>query len=126
MITAPEADPARTQDLEKQGAEVIKAGDGRRVDGRRLVNSLAERGYRTIYSAAGPRILHLLLQADVLDRLYLTSANRLLGGGEFSTFVEGASFDPPIDLRLSALYHDGHAMGGSGQTFAVYDRVRVA
>ncbi len=126
VVTASGADAARVRALEDQNVRVIMAGENRRVDGRRLVQSLSEAGYRNVYSAAGPRILHLLLAADVLDRLYLTYANRLLGGREFATFVEGAGFAPPIDLRLSALYYDTHALGGAGQTFAVYDRLREA
>ena len=56
---------------------------------------LAEQGYRTVYSAAGPRILHMLLAADVLDRLYLTTVPRVLGGDPFAAIVDGPLLDRP-------------------------------
>ena len=92
------------------------------VEGDQMVQHMRDLGYQTIYSAAGPRILHLLLAADVLDRLYLTSTNRLLGGQPYSSIVEGDLFEAPVDMRLHTLIYDPHGLDGLGQLFASYDR----
>jgi hypothetical protein len=56
-----------------------------------------------------------------LDRLYLTYANRLLGGDPFATVVDGPRFPEPVGARLHALYLDAQGLGGLGQLFACYE-----
>ena len=121
VITTDRADPGRIQALEKQTGEVIIAGEGS-VNGNKLVESLLEMGYRTIYNATGPKVLHLLLAAGVLDHLYLSFVNRLLGGSPFSSIVEGELLDPPADFILNTIYLDPHALNGLGQLFTSYNR----
>ena len=122
VITTENADPERIKALEAQTGQVITAG-GTGVSGQRLTQALVERGYNLIYNAAGPKVLHLLLADAVLDRLYLTLANRILGGQPFSSIVEGDLLVPPTDFRLQAAYLDPHALEGLGQLFTSYDRV---
>jgi riboflavin biosynthesis pyrimidine reductase len=100
---------------------VVTAGETA-VDGGRLVQAMAGLGYRAIYSASGPKVLHLLLAAGVLDRLYLTLANRLLGGDPFSSIVEGPLLAPTVDMRLRSAYYDDFGLEGLGQLFLCYDR----
>ena len=92
------------------------------VTGDRLVQAMAALGYGAVYSATGPKVLHLLLADGVLDRLYLTLANRLLGGDPFSTIVEGPLLAPAVDMRLHTVYHDATGLDGLGQLFLCYDR----
>ncbi|HUV92218.1 MAG TPA: dihydrofolate reductase family protein [Anaerolineales bacterium] len=122
VITTSRADPERIKALESQAGKVIIAGEGS-VNGYRLVESLLEMGYRTIYNATGPKVLHLLLAAGVLDRLYLSFVNRLLGGSPFSSIVEGGLLDPPADFVLNTIYLDPHALNGLGQLLTSYNRV---
>jgi riboflavin biosynthesis pyrimidine reductase len=122
VITTNRADPVRIKALERQTGKVIIAGEGS-VNGYRLVESLLEMGYRTIYNATGPKVLHLLLAAGVLDRLYLSFVNRLLGGSPFSSIVEGKLLDQPADFILNTIYLDPHALNGLGQLFTSYNRV---
>ena len=82
---------------------------------------MAELGYQTIFSATGPKVLHLLLAAGVLDRLYLTLANRLLGGQPFSTIVEGPLLVPPVGMTLSTAAFEPSGLDGLGQLFLSYD-----
>jgi riboflavin biosynthesis pyrimidine reductase len=119
FFTAAHPDPARVKEIETQVGPVFVAGE-RGVDGDRMVKHLSELGYHSIYSAAGPKVAHLLLAGGVLDRLYLTQANRLLGGEPFSTIIDGPLFDPPVDLEIYRLYLDPHALGGVGQLFISY------
>ena len=120
VFTTAGQDPQRVEQIQAQAGEVIAAGEGS-INGQLLLNSLAELGYRTVYSSAGPRILHLLLAGGALDRLYLTYANRLLGGQPFSSILEGPPLDPPVDLKIHEISIDPYALGGSGQLFVSYD-----
>lgn len=119
VVTDARADAGRVRILEAQIGQVVVAG-GDRVEGLQFVARMAEAGYRVIYSAAGPKIAHMLLAGGVLDRLYLTQVSRVLGGGPFSTIVEGALFAPAIDLPLRHLYFDARGASNTGQLFGCY------
>lgn len=120
FVTTADAAGSRSREFEKLGKVVI-AGE-ERVEGVRLVDGLSALGYKTIYSTAGPKVMHMLLHAGMLDRLYLTLVSRVLGGERFATITEGAPLDPPASFRLGELYYDSHAPDGAGQLFAMYER----
>ncbi len=119
VVTHRKADPQRVRALEAELGQVLTAGD-ERVEGRTFVQLMGEMGYRFIYSAAGPRIAHMLLADGMLDRLYLTQVCRVLGGTSFSTIVEGPPLE--VDLPLLHLYYDPYVFDGVGQWFACYGR----
>jgi riboflavin biosynthesis pyrimidine reductase len=121
VATGDEAGAQAVARIERNGAHVLRVGNGHKVDGRRLIDALAEVGYRSIYSIAGPGVLETLLNAGVLDRLYLTHMYRLIGGANFDTLLEGQLLKPPADLSLTALYHDKGDEDCGGQMFGVYD-----
>jgi len=121
VFTKADADPARIAEIEAQAGQVVIAGDGQ-VEGTQLVQAISELGYQTVYSAAGPKILHLLLAAGVLDRLYLTTVNRLIGGAPFASIVDGGVLETAVDLTLHTLYFDAAGLDGLGQLFASYNR----
>lgn len=121
VITHEAADRERAAQLEQAGAQVTRTGESD-VSGRQTIDALGDLGYRTIYMATGPRVHHLLLAGDALDRLYTTVAHRLLGGQPFSSLVEGELLRPAVGLRLQALYFDPHALDGLGQQFVCYAR----
>jgi len=121
VITHGAADRERMARLENEGARVVMAGE-RDVRGGQTIAALGDLGYRTIYMATGPRVHHLLLADNALDRLYTTVAHRLLGGQPFSSLVEGELLQPAAGLRLHALYFDPHALDGLGQQFVCYTR----
>ncbi|MGB2895772.1 MAG: dihydrofolate reductase family protein [Anaerolineales bacterium] len=122
VFTSQSADPDQIQRLTAQGARVLFAGE-KSVDGQELCAHMTGLGYKTAYSGAGPKVLHLLASSGVLDRLYLTFANRLLGGEPYSSILEGPLLDPPLDLELNTLYFDPFGIEGSGQLFASFNRV---
>ena len=122
VVTTEGHDLVRVQAIEEAGGTVLAAGEGQ-VDGALLIEKMQMKGYRVIYSAAGPRIHHLLLEAGVLDRLYLTFVNRLLGGGKSASILEGDLMVPAVDLRLNSVYHDPHGLDGLGQLFLSYNCV---
>jgi riboflavin biosynthesis pyrimidine reductase len=125
IFTVESADGERVAQLEQEAGQVFAAG-ATSVQGDQFVSRLAELGYRTIYNATGPKVLHLLLASDKLDRLYLTHANRLLGGDPFSSVVEGPLLEPPIGMCLHSIYLDEVGLDGLGQLFLAYKRPEEA
>lgn len=125
IFTHAGADADRRRALEQQLGVVMLAGDSD-VEGKKLVAGMTELGYRTVYMATGPRVNHLLLDDDVLDRLYITLTPRLLGGRPFSSIVEGDLLQPTVDMTLSSLYFDPHGLDGLGQLFVCHDRASIA
>ena len=121
VYTTASPDRERVEEIEAQAGQVVVAGDEESVDGERMVQDMTERGYHTIYSSAGPKILHMLVSGGVLDRVYLTLAPRLLGGDPYSTLIEGELFAPAAEMELFSLYRDTHGLDGLGQLFLAYD-----
>ncbi|MEM7346298.1 MAG: dihydrofolate reductase family protein, partial [Chloroflexota bacterium] len=120
VFTTANPDPARVAEIEAQG-QVFVVGETT-ISGTQMVKAMSELGYQTVYSAAGPKIMHLLMAGGVLNRLYLTHANRLLGGNPFSTIIEGPLLDPAFEMRLNTIYYDAAGVDGLGQLFMSYDR----
>jgi len=121
VFTGRQAEAERITRFREQGIEVITAGEGRTVDGVELIATLAGIGYASIYAIAGPDVLHTLLKARVLNRLYLTTTHQLLAGEHFDTFTRGAGFDPALGMQLISLYLDQHAPSGAGQWFSAFE-----
>ena len=122
VFTSGKPSPDRVRAIEARLGRVIVAGD-QRVEGARLVQRLAELGYGTIYSSAGPQVLHALVSDGMLNRLYLTHAHRLLGGRPFASILEGRLLEPPAGMKIHHIYLDAQALGGLGQVLTSYDRV---
>jgi riboflavin biosynthesis pyrimidine reductase len=119
VITHEAADKEKARRLKDEVNHVVFAGEND-VTGQQAVAALGDLGYQTIYMATGPRVHHLLLADNALDRLYLTVAHRLLGAEPFSSLVEGELLRPAVGMRLHSLYYDPHALDGLGQQFVVY------
>jgi riboflavin biosynthesis pyrimidine reductase len=121
VFTAGLPDPQRVRVIEAKAGRVIVAGD-QAIDGREMVEQLQKLGYQMIYSAAGPKVLHTLLEADVLDRLYITTTNRILGGESFATIMDGPLLTPTPSLELGTIYFDSDGPDGLSQLFVSYNR----
>ncbi len=120
VFTTANPDPIRAAEVESQAGNLYAAGENS-VSGEQMVQILAELGYQTVYSTAGPKILHLFMAGGVLNRLYLTTVNRLLGGSLFSTILEGDLLETAVDTQLHTLYYDPQALNGLGQLLLAYD-----
>jgi riboflavin biosynthesis pyrimidine reductase len=121
VATGKQTDAEAVRKLERNGVRLIYAGEGNTVDGKHLIEQLAEQGFRNIYSIAGPTVLETLLRARVLDRIYLTQVHRVLGGDSYDTLFEGPLLQPPADFELRALYHDSFDGTECGQLFGIYE-----
>jgi riboflavin biosynthesis pyrimidine reductase len=124
VATGRQSDAARRRQWEREGLEVVIAGEGSHVEGRPLADALAQRGYRSAFLLAGPRMLETMLRQNVLSRLYLTLTHRLLGGESFHSTMEGAPLQGAGRLRLDALYLESESSNGTGQFFAQFEPLR--
>jgi riboflavin biosynthesis pyrimidine reductase len=122
VFTTAEADPQRIQEVKDHGGQVFITGE-QSVNGSEIAQIMAELGYQSVFNSTGPKVLHLLLAGNALDRLYVTYANKLLGGQPFSSIVEGPLLKPAVDLRINSIYLDEYALDNLGQLFLSYDVV---
>ena len=122
IFTTTAADSKRIEEIEDQAVQVIIAGD-QRVQGAAIARYMADLGYQSVFNSTGPKVLHMLLEDNVLDRLYVTYANKLLGGKPFSSIVEGSLLKPAVPLRINSICLDEFALDGMGQLLLSYDIV---
>lgn len=124
VATGRTADARKVAVVESQGVRVLRAGDGARIEGRKLIEALAREALWNVAMISGGELLHALLVDDALDRLYLTVACRMLGGLSFDTLLTGPVLEPGARFRLKALHYDaqGAAESDVEQLFAILDR----
>jgi riboflavin biosynthesis pyrimidine reductase len=124
VATGEAADTGKTAALVAQGVRVLGVGAGARMEGRRLVDALARESHRNVAVLGGGEILNALVADNVLDRLYLTLACRLLGGTSFDTLLTGRQLAPAAAFKLAALHYDAEGSDGANveQLFAIFDR----
>ncbi|MGA7705082.1 MAG: dihydrofolate reductase family protein [Solirubrobacteraceae bacterium] len=71
-----------------------------------------DHGIRTLLCEGGPHLIDQLLQAGLVDELFLSLSPLLAGGdatGETLRILSGAELDPPVGLKLLSVYeHDSH------------------
>jgi riboflavin biosynthesis pyrimidine reductase len=121
VVTGEDADPGRVAAMQENDINVIRAGSGIKVNGRKMIDELAQHGYRSIYAIAGPAVFHTLLASRVVDRLYLTITQQILGGDNYDTLSRGNPLQPAQGMQLVGLCHDPHAPADAGQLFGVFE-----
>lgn len=95
------------------GVEVVELPGDAEVDIRSAVELLRERDHRRILSEAGPHVFGSLVEASLVDELFLTVSPLLAGRPPSGSFalLEGAALLPehvqPARLR-SARAHGSH------------------
>jgi riboflavin-specific deaminase-like protein len=94
--------------------DYVRANSDGKLDLRAAMRELAERfGVRTLLCEGGPHLNAELLQAGLVDELFLSLAPKLTGGedvtGEALRIVAGATFEQPLELELiGALENESH------------------
>jgi len=116
ICSSERADEKQLGRLESLGFAVMIAGR-EQVEGKALKQQLVACGYRSAYMIAGPVVHRTLINAGVLDVLFLTTYLSLLGQDDFHTILSGP-MDQPARLQLQRLYLDRAAL--SPQLFAQY------
>ena len=112
LVLTSDAGAAALADSLPRASSVASLGTQTTLDPRTVVTTLHERGHRLILSEAGPHTHGSLVEADVVDELFLTLSPLLAGdAGPGSRFrlVEGADLVPLVRGRpLSIRRHDEH------------------
>jgi riboflavin biosynthesis pyrimidine reductase len=72
----------------------------------------ARHGVRTVLLEGGPTLLGAMLEAGLVDELFLTIAPLLAGGGPEPAIVEGPPLPAPLRLRLLSLLEDSDYLFG--------------
>jgi riboflavin biosynthesis pyrimidine reductase len=122
VVTSASALARRAPSVTPDGVELVAAGR-ERVEAPRLAAELDRRCLTLVYSIAGPAVLYSLLAGGLVDRLYLTTVLRVLGGDDYATMTRGRLLEPARDFRLAALYLDACGPGAVEQLLQVYDKI---
>ena len=104
VMTSATAPADKRAELESQGVAVMTAGDVD-VEGRALRRVLIALGFRSAYMIAGPQVHSTLIEAKVLDALFLTTRFTLMGSEKSHGLCEGALSMPHV-MQLQKLYLD--------------------
>jgi riboflavin biosynthesis pyrimidine reductase len=90
-------------------AQVLAAGRDGRVDVREVVTLLSDRGHERILTEGGPKLMGQMLEAGVVEELFLTLSPILAGGGEDPRPTLAAGVDLlPAEIRGRLLDVRGH------------------
>lgn len=116
-----EVDAATVRAWEENGLDSAYVGAAGKVEVGRLITALNERGHRVVFSAAGPKVLAILV--PVVDALYLTLGAQLLGGKSFTTLLDSDELTPTKGFTLGTAYLDRHAPDGTAQLFLEFRSV---
>jgi riboflavin biosynthesis pyrimidine reductase len=114
LFTSDAAPMDKKEALEAQGVKVVVAGKSA-VEGARLRAELIRCGFRSAYMIAGPEVHHTLIEAGVLDQMFLTTRFTLMGDENTHGLCEG-TLAGPQDMELKQLYLDEQG----NQLFARY------
>jgi riboflavin biosynthesis pyrimidine reductase len=101
LLVCPAVNAGRLEPYGEVGAEIVPV-DQDPVDGRSVVDLLAERGCFRVLTEGGPELMGSWLRAGVVDELFLTVSPLLFGGGDPAptSLAGSAVLDPPLRARL--------------------------
>ncbi|MDQ6964673.1 MAG: pyrimidine reductase, partial [Mariprofundales bacterium] len=114
VLTGVDPDARSKQMLLDAGVAVV-SGVHQQVRGGDIRHWMVQRGILSGYAIAGCGVLHSLLVDGALDRLFITTSHKLLGGSHFDTLLRD-TLPHPVTLHLNTLYYDEEQM----QMFADY------
>lgn len=92
IATTSKAPSDKISALKACGVEIIKAGDGERVDLQLLMQELARREITSVLVEGGGTIHFAMLNAGLVDKVLAFIAPKIIGGANSMTAVEGAGF----------------------------------
>ena len=86
--------------LEAAGVEIVRAGEGERVDLAALMRLLAARDLTSVFVEGGGTLNFSLLAAGLVDKIHAFIAPKIVGGKAALTPVEGAGFAELADAAV--------------------------
>lgn len=102
VVTTAQAPEERIRAVTAQGAEVLVAGDGERVDIHRLLRLLGARGITSLLVEGGAEVNASFFAARAVDKVIAFFAPKVVGGRAAPTPVGGegaATMDEAVRLR---------------------------
>jgi riboflavin biosynthesis pyrimidine reductase len=108
LVLTTERGAARLRGTVPPATEVVALADGAECDADALVAALHDRGHARILSEAGPHLFGSLLEARLVEELFLTVSPLLLGRGPEPRLglVAGTPLDPPARLVVTGIRRD--------------------
>jgi riboflavin biosynthesis pyrimidine reductase len=112
LVLTSDAGAERLEGRLPAAATVISLGPAPELDAHAIIGALTERGHKRILSEGGPRVIGTLLQAKLVNELFLTVSPLLVGRtpeDDRFALVEGADLLPggPVKGRLLGIRRDG-------------------
>lgn len=111
-----EAPDPKIAALEKTGAKVVRSRLAR-PSPKEILRAFAKAGCGRILLEGGGEFNASFLEADLVDRIYLTMAPVIVGGSESPTWCEGKGFKKFPRFQLS------ECRNVEGELFLTYDRL---
>jgi len=122
----------KAKEYRKSGAAVVPAGkEG--VDGRVVLDYLTDNGkYKVIKMTTGPRVLQILLNADVLDELFITRVDKEIkaDSSDVQTVLHDGKVKDLPGFRYEQVFHQDGVTASNGETisqdFGVYKKDNIS
>ena len=112
----------KAEELREAGATVIGAGKAG-VEGKIMLQELGKLGYKVIKNTTGPSVLKILLDGNVLDRLYITRVHREIKSNDPDDLLTVLTKGKVEDLPGFKLIEKYHQEAPISQDFLVYEKV---
>jgi diaminohydroxyphosphoribosylaminopyrimidine deaminase/5-amino-6-(5-phosphoribosylamino)uracil reductase len=105
----------KAEELKKKGAEIISFRKSRsgRLELRRVLLWLGQNDISSVLVEGGPLLITSLIEKQLIDKIFVTLSNKLIGGEKAPSFFEGAGFPviaESIQLKRSAHFSIGNDM----------------
>jgi diaminohydroxyphosphoribosylaminopyrimidine deaminase/5-amino-6-(5-phosphoribosylamino)uracil reductase len=105
----------KAEELKKKGAEIISLQKSRsgRLELKRVLQWLGQNEISSVMVEGGPLLITSLIEKQLLDKIFVTLSNKLIGGEKAPSFFEGAGFPvvaESIHLKRSTLFSIGDDM----------------
>lgn len=97
ILTTELADAGKEQALAERGIGVLRCGAGERVDLPLALRKLGDRGISSILLEGGGTLNGAMLEAKLIDRIYLFFAPKLIGGDGSKRMCSFAGFEKMAD-----------------------------
>ncbi|HEY9373515.1 pyrimidine reductase family protein [Streptomyces sp.] len=105
VLTGEDAPAERVAAAERAGAQVVRAGEGTRVDPERAKRELVARGLRRQLTEGGPRLLGQFVASGALDELCWTVSPTMTAGSA-QRIAGGPSVTVPARFSLASVLEE--------------------
>tara|TARA_Y100000590_G_scaffold451432_1_gene592810 strand:+ start:2285 stop:3094 length:810 start_codon:yes stop_codon:yes gene_type:complete len=93
----------KINNIKKHGIK-FKKYNGKEISAKSLDKYIRSNKYKSIYFIAGPKIVENMIDQSLLDTLYCTTSQKLVGSKKYDTIVRGDIIEDIKDLDLRNIY----------------------